>query len=123
MRTAPAVTAPTLRDALPTSGFSRQQLLTGIFPATAFPIPALGTDGNLGIGTYRGPGFAETDLSLAKKFAVSERLSIKLQMDAYNAFNRVNLNNPSLTLNTTTFGQATSALTARVYQAGLKIQF
>jgi hypothetical protein len=108
---------------LPTSGFSRQQLLTGIFPATAFPIPALGTDGNLGIGTYRGPGFAETDLSLAKKFAVSDRLSAKLQMDAYNAFNRVNLNNPSLTLNTTTFGQATSALTARVYQAGLKIQF
>jgi len=108
---------------LPTSGFSRQQLLTGIFPATAFPIPALGTDGNLGIGTYRGPGFAETDLSLAKKFAATDRLSVKLQMDAYNAFNRVNLNNPSLTLNTTTFGQATSALTARVYQAGLKIQF
>jgi hypothetical protein len=44
-------------------------------------------------------------------------------MDAYNAFNRVNLNNPSLLLNTTTFGQSTSALTARVYQAGLKVQF
>jgi hypothetical protein len=44
-------------------------------------------------------------------------------MDAYNAFNRVNVNNPALLLNTSTFGQATSALTARVYQAGLKVQF
>jgi hypothetical protein len=44
-------------------------------------------------------------------------------MDAYNAFNRVNLNNPALLLNTTTFGQSTGALTARVYQAGLKVQF
>jgi hypothetical protein len=105
------------------SGWTRQQLLTGILPAAAFPIPALGTNGNLGISTYRGPGFAETDLSLSKKFVVTERLSAKLQMDAYNAFNRVNLNNPSLTLNTTTFGVSTSALTPRVYQAGLKIQF
>jgi hypothetical protein len=108
---------------LPTSGWSRQQLLTGILPASAFPTPALGTNGNLGIGTYRGPGFAETDLSLSKKFAVNDRLSAKLQMDAYNAFNRVNLNNPALLLNTTTFGQSTGALTARVYQAGLKVQF
>jgi hypothetical protein len=98
-------------------------LLTGILPASAFPTPALGTNGNLGIGTYRGPGFAETDLSLSKKFAVNDRLSAKLQMDAYNAFNRVNLNNPALLLNTTTFGQSTGALTARVYQAGLKVQF
>jgi hypothetical protein len=108
---------------LQTSGWTRQQLLTGILPASAFPIPALGTDGNLGVGTYRGPGFAQTDLSLSKKFVASERWSVKLQMDAYNAFNRVNLNNPSLLLNTTTFGQSTSALTARVYQAGLKVQF
>src|SRR5262249_16483855 len=108
---------------LPASGFSRQQLLNGIFPASAFPIPALGTDGNLGINTYRGPGFAETDLSLAKKFAATDRLPIKLQMDAYNALNRVNVNNASLLLNTSTFGQSTSALTARVYQAGLKVQF
>jgi hypothetical protein len=108
---------------LQTSGWSRQQLLTGILPATAFPTPALGTDGNLGIGTYRGPGFAETDLSLSKKFVITERFSAKLQMDAYNAFNRVNLNNPALTLNTSTFGQSTTALTPRVYQAGLKIQF
>lgn len=108
---------------LQASGYSRQQLLSGIFPASAFPTPALGTDGTLGISTYRGPGFAETDLSLAKKFAATERLSVKLQMDAYNAFNRVNLNNPSLLLNTSTFGQSTSALSARVYQAGMKVQF
>ena len=108
---------------LPTSGWSRQQFLTGIFPASAFPIPVLGTDGSLGRDTYIGPGFAQTDLSLVKKFAVTERFSATLRVDAYNAFNRVNLNNPGLVLNSATFGQSTSALPPRVYQAGLKVQF
>jgi hypothetical protein len=108
---------------LPTSGWSRLQFLTGIFPAAAFPTPVLGMSGNLGRNTYRGPGFAETDMALVKRFAVTERFSAVLRMDAYNAFNRVNLSNPGLVLNTATFGQSTSALTPRVYQAGLKLQF
>jgi len=108
---------------LPTSGWNQRQFLTGIFPAIAFPIPVLGTDGTLGRNTYRGPAFEETDLALVKKFLVSERFSCTLRMDAYNAFNRVNLNNPTLVINGASFGQSTSALTARVYQAGLKIQF
>ncbi len=108
---------------LPTSGWSRQQYLTGIFPASSFPLPALGADGNLGRNIYNGPGFVETDLALVKKFAITERWKATLRMDAYNAFNRVNLNNPSLVINASAFGQSTSALTPRVYQAGLKIQF
>jgi hypothetical protein len=56
-----------------------------------FPLPVLGTDGNLGPGTFRGPGFAQVDLSLSKKFVFTEALSLQLRFDAYNAFNRVNL--------------------------------
>jgi hypothetical protein len=108
---------------LQTSGWTQQQFLTGIFPASSFPIPTLGTDGTLGRNTYVGPGFAETDVALVKKFTISERFKATLRMDAYNAFNRVNLNNPSLVINASSFGQSTSALTPRVYQAGLKVQF
>src|SRR5207237_9727061 len=76
--------APT--TSLQTSGWSRQQFLTGIFPASAFPIPLPGQDGNLGRTTYRGPGFAQTDLSLAKNFRLTERVQANLRGDAFNAF-------------------------------------
>ena len=105
------------------SGWSRQEFLLGIFKVADFPKPTAGTDGNLGRNTYRGPGFVQTDLSLAKKFVVTERFSALLRVDAFNAFNRVNLNSPNLDLNASTFGRATSASIPRSFQAGLKIQF
>jgi len=47
--------------------------------------------GNIGLGERRnpftGPGINNTDLSLEKTFAVSERFSIQLRLDAFNAFN------------------------------------
>ena len=47
--------------------------------------------GNIGLGEGRnpfiGPGINNTDLSLQKTFAVSERFSIQFRLDAFNAFN------------------------------------
>ena len=97
-----------------------------------FTAPAPGTDGNLGRNTIPGPGYAQTDLSLAKKFVVTEKLSALLRLDSFNAFNRVNLGNPTtgnaqttveLNLASPSFGKSTSAFTPRVYQLGLKLQF
>ena len=88
-----------------------------------FPAPTLGTNGNLGRNTVRGPGFAQTDLQLAKTFRFTERINAKLQIDAFNAFNRVNLNNPSLDLTSNSFGRSTTARVARLFQAGLRIGF
>ena len=114
------------------SGWSRQDYLTGIFKVSDFTAPAPGTDGNLGRNTIPGPGFAQTDLSLAKTFTVTERVSALLRVDAFNAFNRVNLGNPAtgnaqttvtLDLANPAFGKSTTAFTPRVYQLGLKIQF
>ena len=42
--------------------------MTGIFKVSDFPVPAFGQEGNLGRGTYRGPGYANTDLSMIKNF-------------------------------------------------------
>lgn len=105
------------------SGWTEQEFLTGIFTVANFPRPVPGTDGNLGHNTYRGPGFAETDLSLGKKFVITERFFALLSLDAFNAFNRVNLQAPTLDLASNTFGRATSVSTPRVFQAGLKFQF
>ena len=90
---------------------------------SAFPAPLPGQDGNLGRNTYRGPGFAQTDLSLAKEFNITERVKAKLRADAFNAFNRVNLNNPVVDLSNANFGKSTGTNTARMIQLGLRINF
>jgi hypothetical protein len=113
--------APT--GSIQTSGWDKQQFLSGIMPASAFPAPLPGQDGNLGRSTYRGPGFAQTDLSLAKNFMITERVRANLRADAFNAFNRVNLNNPVMDLSNSNFGKSTGTNTPRLIQLGVRISF
>lgn len=105
------------------SGFSRSSYLIGMFPATAFPKPLPGTNGNLGRNVFRGPGFVQTDLSLAKKFKIGERFSIQIRTDAFNAFNRVNLEDPVVDLANANFGKSVSTNTPRLFQAGARVEF
>jgi Carboxypeptidase regulatory-like domain len=105
------------------SGYSRQQFLTGIFPVSAFPIPVKGTNGNLGRNTFTGPGYQEIDMSLVKVFRVKERVRIEFRIEAFNVLNRVNLNPPTTDLSSGTFGQSTSTLLPRQFQAGVRIEF
>ena len=113
--------APT--SGIKSSGWSRQEFLSGIFKVADFPKPAAGSGGNLGRNVYRGPGFAQVDPSLAKKFAITERLNASLRLDAYNALNRVNLNSPTGDLNNNNFGRVTGTNTPRLLQLGLRIAF
>jgi hypothetical protein len=106
-----------------TGGWERSAFLTGIFRAADFPLPQRGNDGALGRNTFRGPGYAQVDLSLSKSFRISERVRSQLRLDAFNAFNRVNLNNPSTDLTSNNFGRSTSSATPRTYQAGLRVTF
>lgn len=103
--------------------FTQQQFLTGIFSVTNFPVPASGQVGNLGRNTYRAPGFARVDFSLAKSFRIAERLRANLRLDSFNAFNRVNLSAPSGDLNSNNFGKVTAAQAGRTYQLGLLLRF
>lgn len=105
------------------SRWSRQDFLTGVFKIADFPKPAAGSGGSLGRNVYRGPGFAQMDLSLAKRFALTERLNASLRLDVYNALNRVNLNNPTGDLNSNNFGRVTGTNTPRLLQLGLRIAF
>lgn len=111
-------------SSIPRSGWSRGEFLSGIFPISAFPVPTKGTNGTLGRNTFRGPGFVEIDASIAKTFRLTERIRLQIRGDAFNALNRVNLNTPIVDLSTiATFGQSTSALSPRQFQAGARLEF
>lgn len=88
---------------------------------SAFAPNALGTFGVLGRNIFEGPGFANVDLGLAKDFRLTERLRTTFRFDAFNAFNRVNLNVPTSNLNSGNFMKITSAYDPRILQLALRM--
>jgi hypothetical protein len=64
----------------------------------AFAIPQPGSFGNLGRFALHGPGLSQTDLTLHKKFRITERFNTEFRAEMYNIFNRANFANPSATL-------------------------
>jgi hypothetical protein len=57
--------------------------------------PNPGTFGNIERDSLFGPGLINTDLALAKKFNLTERVNFQLTAQAFNAFNHPNLNGPN----------------------------
>jgi len=53
----------------------------------AFAMPAPGTYGNLGRNALRGPGISQLDLTLSKKFAVTESMNLEFRVECYNILN------------------------------------
>ena len=49
----------------------------------------------MGRNVLQGPGLATTDFSLAKKFALTERLNLQFRSEFFNIFNRANFNTPN----------------------------
>jgi hypothetical protein len=70
-----------------------------IINPAAFAVPAPGTYGNLGRFALHGPSLSQFDLTLQKRFAISERLGIEFRSELYNILNRANFANPPATLN------------------------
>jgi hypothetical protein len=52
-----------------------------------FVTPACGTIGNFGRNVFHGPKGFYSDLSVSKRFLVTERLSLQFRADAFNVFN------------------------------------
>ncbi|MFL6450410.1 MAG: carboxypeptidase regulatory-like domain-containing protein [Bryobacteraceae bacterium] len=67
----------------------------------AFSVPAPGTFGNSARNSLAGPALAQLDLTLSKKFNLTERFNLELRGEAYNITNHANFANPgNLRLNT-----------------------
>ncbi len=64
----------------------------------AFAIPAPGTFGNYGRNTLHGPGLSQFDLTLHKRFPLTERINFEFRAEAYNILNHANFANPPITL-------------------------
>lgn len=97
------------------------------FNTSVFTIPVTNVRGNSGLGTVRGPGQENVDLSLAKTFALYERLQLEFRADAFNALNHPQWN----CVNTTypsgnpqfPFGSVCGAREARITQLAMKLVF
>jgi Carboxypeptidase regulatory-like domain len=102
---------------------SRQEVIQQWFSPSAFRQNQSGQLGNLGRNVVIGPGFKGVDLALSKAIRISERKQIQLRCDAFNAFNWVNLGQPTGSLASVNFGRILSANDPRIFQLGLKFMF
>ena len=91
--------------------------------SAAFVQPAAGTLGTIGRNTIRGPGSKDVSLTLARSFRVNKQQTFEVRAEAFNAFNWLQLGNPSTARNSATFGQITSSTNARVIQLAVKYAF
>ena len=69
-----------------------------------------------------GPGGQEINISLAKNFRILETRRLEFRAESFNLLNKVNLNNPSNTLNAN-FGRILIAEAPRQLQLGLRLVF
>ncbi|HYS24989.1 MAG TPA: hypothetical protein VEP46_05285, partial [Vicinamibacterales bacterium] len=91
--------------------------------ASAFRAPAAGAYGNLVNNSLIGPGRFNVDMGLVRSFRIGGERAVQVRAEAFNVFNRVNLNNPVSALNSPNFGLITSASDARIIQLALKYTF
>jgi hypothetical protein len=105
----------------------------GIFPHCSggnlnncgpFSLPTTGSQGNEKRNQFQNPGFAQSDVALRKRTAITERLQMELRADFINAFNRPNLNNVDANAQDgANFGTTSSTLTPRNIVLGAKLSF
>jgi hypothetical protein len=104
-------------------GVSNSDWPNGIFTAADFPVPAFGTNGNLGRNTFSGPGFAQIDFSVFKNTQVGERFNIQFRAEFFNLFNRSNFWLPVNVIQSPFFGRSIAAHPSRTMQFVLKFIF
>ena len=102
---------------------SRSDFINGFASASAFPTPALGSQGNLGRNTFIGPGLANVNTEFAKVVHIKERFALEVRADIFNLFNRVNLTQPVSDLSSGQFGLSTGQSIPRSAQFGLHFSF
>ena len=98
-----------------------QQVLTAYSPA-----PVYSTNYSAGVNPYsmtvlQGPRNFQTDMSLYKVFDLSERWKLRVNIDAFNAFNIQGLTNPDITNGIQTFQN--SYWTPRQIQLTARLSF
>jgi hypothetical protein len=91
----------------------------------AFAVPALGTFGSAGVGIVRAPGYANWDVTIGKKFFVTEGSHIDFRAEFFNATNHPSFAPPAASIaNLNTFGKIFGTVSnARNLEFVLKYNF
>lgn len=98
------------------------------FTRTAFQrLPAVAggqRSGTAGRNTVIGPGLVQTDLSLLKRFPLTDRQALEFRSEWFNAFNRANFRDPGVNIGQpATFGVIQDSRPGRIVQFALKYEF
>jgi hypothetical protein len=108
------------------------------FNVSAFQLAPAGQFGNSGRNIIVGPAYTDLDLTLARKFIVTERVSGQFRVETFNLLNHPNFFNPlstgtqfatqetstnAATYSSLPFGQVTQANSPRQMQFALRFLF
>jgi len=85
--------------------------------------PAPGTFGQIERNSLYGPGYFDTDASVAKNFFLAKAYKLQLTAQFYNLFNHPNLNEPSNCIDCSTGGLVTDVVPNQVGTSMRAVQF
>jgi hypothetical protein len=90
-----------------------------------FSQPAPGSIGNTGRNFFLAPMYFQTDLSISKKFKITERMNFDLRADMRNLTNHPSFDNPTAVFTSAIFGRINDSVTnnARRIQLSGKFNF
>jgi hypothetical protein len=93
-------------------------------PDHAYETPQLWHYGDAGLNILRGPGLATVDGALARSLALTNRFSLRLRVEGYNLFNRVNFALPNRILGLASSGSINHTVTpSRQVQIAAKLEW
>jgi hypothetical protein len=97
--------------------------LSNYLNPAAFADPALGTMGNMGRNSIRGPLTWSFDVALSRAFPFAENRRLEFRAEAYNVTNSFRPGNPNTTIGNRNFGVIRSSAAPRIMQFALKYVF
>jgi hypothetical protein len=86
------------------------------FLPSAFSKGPLGQFGNSSRQFFHGPGIINTDFGLSKRTNFTESIGFEIRAEFFNIFNHTQFTNPNGNINSSQFGQVTSARDPRIGQ-------
>jgi hypothetical protein len=110
---------------LPSDRPTAEQVLRW-FDTSVYSANALGTFGNSRRNSLRGPGTKNVDLGLHKTFPAGGSTKLQVRIEAFNAFNWLNLGTPNTSQNSGNFGRILgmpTGMSPRVMQGALRVSF
>lgn len=119
-----ATAAWTLRPNRIASGFVAHPTISEWFNPAAFVTPPLYTFGNSGRDILRGPSYFQPDWGLSRSFKIKEDKHLDSQWQVFDAFNRINLADPTTNISSSLVGTITGiANPVRTMKFGLHFYF